>query len=65
VQPEPLEANPWEMNGPAFHRACSALDDTKKKKGPYRAFAEYYLVGTLISTLVAVAGGLAINAVWH
>lgn len=34
VQAEPLEANPWEMNGPAFHRARSALDDAKKKKGP-------------------------------
>ncbi|MEW6182984.1 MAG: DUF3307 domain-containing protein [Bacillota bacterium] len=30
-----------------------------------RAFAEYYLVGTLISTLTAVAGGFALRALWR
>lgn len=33
-QTEPLEVNPWEMDGPAFHRARSALDTAKNKKGP-------------------------------
>jgi hypothetical protein len=32
LQAEPLEANPWEMDGPAFHRARSALDGAKRKK---------------------------------
>ncbi len=31
---EPVEVNPWDMNGPAFHRARLALDDAKRKKGP-------------------------------
>lgn len=30
-----------------------------------RPFAEYYLVGTLISTLIAVAGGFALRALWR
>ncbi|MEW6448126.1 MAG: SatD family protein [Bacillota bacterium] len=33
TQEEPIAANPWEMNGPAFHRARSALDAAKSKKG--------------------------------
>lgn len=32
IQKEPIEANPWEMNGPAFHRARVALDDAKSKR---------------------------------
>jgi hypothetical protein len=34
IQEEPIEANPWEMDGPAFHRARAALDGAKSKKGP-------------------------------
>jgi hypothetical protein len=30
-----------------------------------RPFAEYYLIGTLISALMAVIGGLLLNAVWR
>lgn len=31
---EPIEVNPWNMDGPAFHLARSALDKVKRNKEP-------------------------------
>jgi len=34
VQEGPIKANPWDMNGPAFHLARLALENARKKKDP-------------------------------
>ncbi|MEW6770383.1 MAG: DUF3307 domain-containing protein [Bacillota bacterium] len=52
-----------EMTAAGFVLAAKSI--ARFKQLDDRTFAEYYLVGTLISTLVAVGGGLALNALWH
>jgi hypothetical protein len=52
-----------EMAAVGFVLAAKSI--ARFKQLDDRAFAEYYLVGTLISTLIAVAGGLALGALWR
>ncbi|MEW6573795.1 MAG: DUF3307 domain-containing protein [Bacillota bacterium] len=52
-----------EMTAVGFVLAAKSI--ARFKQLDDRAFAEYYLVGTLLSALLAVAGGLALNALWH
>ncbi|MEW6448127.1 MAG: DUF3307 domain-containing protein [Bacillota bacterium] len=52
-----------EMAAVGFVLAAKSI--ARFKQLDDRAFAEYYLVGTLISTLIACAGGLALNALWR
>jgi hypothetical protein len=52
-----------EMTAVGFVLAAKSI--ARFKQLDDRAFAEYYLVGTLISTLIAVAGGLALGALWR
>lgn len=51
-----------EMTAVGFVLAAKSI--ARFKQLDDRAFAEYYLVGTLISTLIAVAGGFALGALW-
>lgn len=51
-----------EMTAVGFVLAAKSI--ARFKQLDDRTFAEYYLVGTLISTLMAIAGGLALKALW-